>query len=250
MRLILPVLLSSALLCAAFPALAAQHLMSIREVYVGPASDPSAQYVMLQMYSADQNQVAGHSVRIYNATDTIVGSFTFGTNVANGQNQAFILIATPEAATRFNITPDLSMNTTTRLTPAGGKVCFETFDCFSWGNYSGDRTNPAVSGTPFEAAAGLAADRAARRDISAGNSTQLESTDDTGDSAADFDSVANPIPRNNAGSTGTAPGSGDDGDGGYGGNTGGSGGGSGYGGGGALSLLSVLILLLGWAHRR
>jgi hypothetical protein len=230
------------LLGVAAPAAATFHLMSIREVYVGPADDASAQYVELQMYSSGQNFVQGHSLTFYGPTGTLLGTVTFAADVPNGANQDYILVATAEAEAKFGIDADLMM--TALIDPAGGKVCFEDVDCFSWGNYSGGSTTPSPSGNPFNPAGGLTPDSAALRDISGGsNASQLDAADDTDDSAADFDFAAAPNPTNN--------GPADPGGGGcetY--NCGGGGGGGGYGGGGALSLFGSLLLLLALGRGR
>lgn len=217
----------------AMPAFATFHLISIREVYVGPAGDPNAQYVELQMYSTGENQVQGHALTVYGPTGTLVGTLTFPADVVNGASQAYILIATTQAVTKFGIAADLTM--TALLDPAGGKVCWADVDCFSWGNYSGGSTTPSPSGTPFNAAGGLTADTAVRRDISGGTSASLlDANDDTDDSAADFDFAGAPDPMNNAVGAG-----------------GGGGGGGGYGGGGgALPASASLLLLLAGLVRR
>ena len=181
---------------------AAFHLMSIKEVFPGTAAAPNARYVMLQMYADGQNFVAGHPVIFYDASGAPTNTFTFTNNVANGSNQATILIATAEAQALFGITPDLMM-TAAAMIPAGGKVCFDTVDCMSWGNYSGSTSGV---GNPFNPSGGLTPGDAARRrtDI-AGSPTTLEFADDTNDSANDF-VVAFPGPRNNANEiTTTAP---------------------------------------------
>lgn len=231
------------LVSAVAPAEAARHLMKVVEVYVGPASDSDAQYIVLQMYAGGQNQVGGHAVQVYNSTDTIVGNFQFASAVPNGANQSKILLATSAAETRFNVSADLAM---TAVIPAsGGKICFDSFDCVSWGNYMGDASNPSPTGTPFNASSGLSAGSAIARDISAGNASQLENGDDTNSSAADFAEASTPQPTNNAGTVGSESSSG-----GSGGSGSGSGGGSGGtamgstggGGGGGLAWLSLLAL--------
>ncbi len=192
-------------LAVAGPLHAAQHLMKIVDIYIGPAEDADAQYVELQMYANGQNQVQGHAVQVYDQTDTIVGSFTFTTPVANGSNQASILIATSAAEQRFGISADLQMSA---VIPAGaGKVCFESFDCMSWGNYVGDANNPSASGTPFGADSGLPAGQSVHRNISDGDPQTLESGDDSNDSATDFVALAQgeATPRNNAGAVGSDP---------------------------------------------
>ena len=133
------------LAAAATPAAATFHLIYIREVYVGPVADPNAQYVELQMYAAGENALQGHALTVYGPTGTLVGTVTFPADVANGANQAYVLIGTTEAATKFGVAADLTM--TALLDPAGGKVCWADVDCFSWGNYSGGSTTPSPSGT-------------------------------------------------------------------------------------------------------
>jgi hypothetical protein len=185
------IILAAILFPAHLPA--AFHLMSIKEVFPGTAAAPNARYVMLQMYAAGQSLVAGHPVIFYDATGAQTNTFTFTNNVPNGSNQATILIATPEAQALFGITPDLTM-TAAAMIPAGGKVCFDVFDCMSWGNYSGSTSGV---GNPFNPSGGLTQGQAARRrtDIF-GSPTTLESLDDTNDSANDF-VFAFPGPRNN-----------------------------------------------------
>ncbi len=194
--------LSSLLLTAlspAAPAHAAFHLMKIAEVFAGTPAAPNARYVVLQMYAAGQSVVGGHSIQVFDSSNTMVGSFTFSGSVGNGANQSKILIATPEAATFFGVSADLTM--TPVIPAAGGKICFDAIDCVAWGNYAGPSTGV---GTPFNAGDGISGQAIARRLDVAGSPTLLEGTDDTGDSANDF-AFATPAPRNNAGSSGTVP---------------------------------------------
>lgn len=191
-----------ALLAAgAVPASASFHLMKIREVFAGAAGNAQAQYVELQMYSSGQNFVTGHKVTIFKADGTPAGEFTFPAGVANGANQATILVATQRAATFFGLTPDLVM--TPVMDPAGGKACFDAIpaDCVSWGSYSG---SAGGTGTPFNKnGGGILKGFAARRAISGGSDPNaLDSGDDTDDSAADFGEVT-PLPKVNAGGTGS-----------------------------------------------
>ena len=191
--LVLAVFLIAADLSAAF------HLMSVKEVYGGSAAAPDARYVVLQMYAGGQNFVAGHSLIFYGATGTEITRFTFTGNVGNGADQATLLIASPEAVTRFGVAVDLSM-TASALLPAGGKVCFDTFDCMSWGSYSGSTDGV---GNAFNPVGGIPAGQAARRRLDVfGSPTNLDFQDDTGDSANDF-RLATPNPVNNANQTTT-----------------------------------------------
>lgn len=175
------------------------HEMKIREVYAGSVVHPSSRYVMLQMYSANQTNLLTHEVTVFDASGALVQTSTFGGPVANGTNQATILVGTSDVTAEFGVVPDLVMAGAV-LSAAGGKACFDAIpaDCVAWGNYSGD---PTGVGTPV-APAGIPSGKAIRRDISAGNASLLQATDDTGDSAADFDPV-DPAPQNNAGTTGT-----------------------------------------------
>ena len=174
---------------------AAFHFMSIKEVFPGTAAAPDARYVMLQMYTSGQNFVTGHSIIFYDAAGVELNRFTFSDIVGNGSDQATILIATAEAQAFFGLTPDLMMSAAA-MAPAGGKVCFDSIDCVSWGSYSG---SSAGSGNPFNPSGGLTQGQAAQRRMDiAGSPTMLDGADDTNDSANDFRPVP-PVPRNNAG---------------------------------------------------
>jgi hypothetical protein len=166
------------------------HLMSIREVYPGSGGAPGAEYVELQMYSAGQNLVKGHSVTFYNAAGGEIGSDPFPQDVPNDQNQRTVLLGTAAAESQFGVTVDAPM-TPERLNPAGGAVCFESIDCVSWGAFAGSL--PAA-GTPAPA---IPDGMALRRTIAPGCPTLLEAQDDHNDSAADF-SIVFPAPRPNS----------------------------------------------------
>ncbi len=187
---------------AAAPAHAVFHLMKVVEVFTGTPAAPNAQYVVIQMYTSGQNLVGGHDVIVYNAAGVEVAGYTFPGSVANGSNQAKILIATPEAVSFFGINADLTMSAT--MMAAGGKVCFDTIDCVAWGAYTGSATGV---GTPFNASGGIPAGRAAIRRLNiAGSPTSLDAADDTNNCANDF-LAGTPAPRNNAGILGAPPGS-------------------------------------------
>jgi cysteine-rich repeat protein len=175
------------------------HLIKIVEMFPGSAVAPNAQYIEMQMYFAGQNFLGNHEVFVYDSVGTQIGVFVFPGSVANGANQASILLATPEAQATFSIAADLAM--TPILPLAGGRICFENpqIDCISWGNYSGSALG---SGTPFNAPFGLVLGKAVQRDL--GGDGVLQATDDTGDSDADFD-YGLPTLRNNANNTGFVP---------------------------------------------
>ena len=182
------------------PAFASFHLMQIVEVFPGTTEQPDAQYIMLQMYFGGQTFVTGHSITVFDATNAPLDIFTFGSDVDNGNNQATILIATPAAQTLFGVMPDLPM--TPMISPGGGKVCYETIDCVSWGSFSGGSISPSPSGTPFNAPTGLVLGMAMRRNLGADGT--LSESDDTNNSATDF-LLAAPVPKNNAGQIGSLP---------------------------------------------
>jgi hypothetical protein len=178
------------LLLTAAPARATFHEMLIREVYSGSGSNSS--YVELQMYASGQSLVNGHFVRVYNASASPIGTFTFTSNVAKGENQRTILVGDDGVEAAFGSKPDL-VNSAFDIPATGGAACFESIDCVSWGSFSGSL--PSSAGTP-EAA--IPAGMAIRRSIGGGTCTgQLDGADDTNNSAADF-TVISPQPRNNA----------------------------------------------------
>ena len=192
------------LICAhvvapAGPAQALFHLIMVTEVGAGTSTAPTAHFIELQMYSSDQRFLTGHQVAVFDASGTELAVFTFTGPVANGANQAYVLLATPQAETEFGVDADFPM--TPVLTPRGGSVCFRSadggsIDCASWGNYSGD---DAATGNPFSPALGLLPGRSMARVTTGGSDAKsLDPGDDTNDSAADFADSA-PSPTNNAG---------------------------------------------------
>lgn len=176
---------------------AAYHFMSVREVAVNPAGADSA-YIELQMYEAGQNLVGGHSVSFYTATGTLLTKLDIPQNadVPSGQNQRTILIgdtATP-------VTPDISypvLSDAVQTYGPGGAACWDTLDCVSWGNFTGNATLPSPAGTPAPA---IPNGQALQRSIAPNCATLLEANDDTDNSATDF-ALVTPAPRNNS----TAP---------------------------------------------
>jgi cysteine-rich repeat protein len=190
-------------LAVSTPAFAIFHDIKVKEVFVGTAANPNAQYVLLQAFNMSQNAVNGHSVLRFAADGTPLTTVTFGSNVGNGADQMTIFVATAEAAALFNITADFTMDAV--LNPAGGKVCWEGStpdDCFAWGAYTGSATGV---GTPYNQTGGLIPGYAAQRrlDICL-NSGELDGCDDTDDSADDFITVI-PHPIKNNGTPGETP---------------------------------------------
>jgi len=189
-----------AALLSTAPASAAFHFIHVKEVFAGSQAHPNAQYILLQAYDGGQNFVAGHSVQTFDAAGVSTGTFTFpGPGpLPNGADQMTIFVATPDAATIFDITADLAM--TPVLSPAGGKVCWNgatPASCVAWGTYAGGDV-----GTPYNQSGGLISGYAAQRrlDICLGI-TQLNACDDTDDSANDWITVV-PHPIKNIGTLG------------------------------------------------
>jgi len=192
-------------LLAASPARANFHLVKVVEVFTGTEAAPDAQYVMLQAYSAGQNVLTGHSVQVYDTDGVLIpgGTFAFSSGVLNSSNQMTILLATSAAQTFFNMSADLTIPAI--LPPGGGMVCWNSVpmpECVAWGGYTGPSTR---IGTPYNSPVGIPPGKAIHRklDICMGAAT-LEACDDTLSSANDFQMVA-PLPRNNAGLSGSAP---------------------------------------------
>lgn len=198
------------LMAAAPQAFAVDHFMNVREVFTGTMGAPDAELVELQMYQPNQDLVEGNIIHVYNAAGTEIRTYTFpnppGTDpgLPNDSNQSTILIGTAEAASFFGVTPDLVV--APGIPAGGGQVCYEDtdnatagiIDCASWGTYGGITGDPFFSGTPFNVAGGIPDGQSMLRDLSGGTSpTLLDASDDTNDSAADFD-AATPDPRNNA----------------------------------------------------
>jgi hypothetical protein len=188
------------LLCAPVPrALADHHFMRIVEVFPGTAALPNAQYVVLQMFSFGQNFVAGHEIRVFDANDTLLGEDAFAANLPNGASQAKILVATPDAVTLLGIAADLTL--TTALPLAGGAVCFDNVDCFSWGSFDDGPGGASGAGMPFAPGTGLTQGQPAVCFLGAHGGPGLQAADCL-DSLADH-VCSTGKPQNNAGAAGT-----------------------------------------------
>ena len=203
------VVLAAAILSglAASPLSANFHFMNIVQVFGGPPAAPNAQYVMLQMWTAGQNVVGGHQLTVYNGDGSLAATLTFppspGGDVANGANQATILIGTAEAQTFFGVTMDLLISPVS-TTGQGLKICWAgTYDCVAIGDYTGSTTGV---GLPFLMGDFSTLALTRRLDVCTGLGATpgLDQCDDTDNSATDF-VLTLPSPRNNAGAVGTIP---------------------------------------------
>jgi hypothetical protein len=146
------------------------------------------------MYASGQEFVAGHVVRTYDASGSLVKANTIGSDAANGDSQRTVLLATPQAEAQFGLQADAPLAPSGQLSPAGGAVCWESLDCVSWGSFSG--STPSSSGSPADPL-GIPDGMALRRTIAPRCPTLLEEADDSGNSASDF-ADAFPAPRPNS----------------------------------------------------
>jgi len=193
MRRALSLFAAAVVMLVSAKASASFHLMKVVEVFAGSTAHPTASYVQLQMYAPGQSFISGHFLHVYaaNGVEIPADLVTFDKSVANANDQSFILIGTADVSTAFGVTPDFTLKAD--LLQAGGAVCYDALDCFSWGNFTGTTSDTSVS--PFAA---LTADKAARRIITGGASaTLLEAADDGNNNAMDFAPV-DPAPKNNS----------------------------------------------------
>ncbi|MEO6197948.1 MAG: hypothetical protein ABIP58_07540, partial [Dehalococcoidia bacterium] len=72
------------------------HLMRIYGVMAGANGDANVQYVELRMTDAGQNFVGTHDICFFDATGAPYARFTFPSMVANGADEASILVGTTE----------------------------------------------------------------------------------------------------------------------------------------------------------
>jgi Ca2+-binding RTX toxin-like protein len=178
---------------------ASYHQNLIREVHEGGAT---GDYVELQAYAAGENLVAGKYINTYDGGGGLSSSTLLPNNVANGANQATILIAhdasTPGADV---INPGLNVINT------GGTVCYSespvgtapALDCVAYtsGPTMFPTPPPSPYGTPVTLPGGDLTGSTLIRSIARGCPTSLDAADDTNDSAADF-SVGAGTPRGNS----------------------------------------------------
>lgn len=176
------------------------HLIKVREVHPSSGQDS---YVELQMYAGSQTFLNGHAVTVYDAAGALVHSSTFSSGVANGLNQATVLIGDSGVQSSFGVAPDL-VDSSLAIPAAGGAACWNAgglpADCVAWGNFSGGVALQTATGATVGSPAspgGITAGKAIRRSIEPGCPTLLEEADDSDSSATDFGEVT-PAPRNNA----------------------------------------------------
>jgi hypothetical protein len=172
------------------------HENLITEVHQGVGD--TGDYVELQAYAAGQNLVGGHYIVNYDGGNGTFSTFQFPSNVANGANQATILVAHDASTIGADFT---SINL--RVVNTNGATCFldttvplSGLDCVDWGIPMGG-TLPSQAGSPvLNNATGLADNTSISRNITRGCATALDLADDTNNSVADF-ALAAASPRAN-----------------------------------------------------
>src|SRR5215217_130567 len=169
--------------------------MKISEVFPGTNAAPDKAFIELQMYAAGQNQVAGHSVTVYNGAGTVTATVPMTSAVANAESQRTILLGDIDVTNR-----DFPANVGTLIVRAGGAVCFgdaQPPDCVAWGNFSAPGALPGAVGIPI-LPGGIPNESSITRSIAPNCPTLLEAADDTDNSAADFVETTAESPRSNA----------------------------------------------------
>jgi hypothetical protein len=174
------------------PARATFHEVLISELYPGSTAAPQSSFLELQMYSAGQNFVGGHTITLYQADGSPIHTFAFpGDLPGNGVNQQTMLVGDSAVAEAFGVTPDL-VDAGFNIPAAGGAACWDGLDCVSWGSFSGQTAPPG--GVPVDQG-GIPDGKAIERRITAGScSNWLDPADDTDDSDSDFfDATPSPV---------------------------------------------------------
>ena len=190
--------ITSSLVVAA-SAQATYHENLIREVHEGGVT---GDYVELQAYAAGQNQVGGKYINTYDGGGTLLTSTLIPANVANGANQATILIAHDASTSGADV-----VSSGLNVVNTGGTVCFSTspvgaaaaLDCVAYtsGPTMFPTPPPSPYGTPVSLPGGDLTGKTLVRSIARGCATTLDAADDTNNSSADF-TVGTGIPRGNA----------------------------------------------------
>jgi hypothetical protein len=194
---------AAAMLLSLTPAAQADHHeVKITEVFPGTTEDPAAEFVEIQMFLLGQNLLSQADLVFYNAGGTALIPPLELADVANGQNQSTLLVATPEIETP-SLQADVEYGTAV-LANAGGGVCivsevgFGTLDCVAWGTATVTGAGPPETAIPNGSSI--------VRDIEPGCNTLLERADDTGSSLADFaPALPTPQPNSEAGPNSTCP---------------------------------------------
>jgi hypothetical protein len=207
--------MSVATMAVTSPAFATFHLMQIEQVIGGVNGDTTLQAIQLRMRTGGQNLVSASQLRVFDAAGANpVMIIDILTDVPNGALGDRVLIASPNFASTFGVTPDFTM---TNLIPvsylAAGKLAFEAngggFVAWNlaWGGaaYTGTNTgsepandadlnfNPPFAG-PLASATGQA--------VQFQGAANAQSTNNAANYAL---TAGNATFTNNAGQSGTVP---------------------------------------------
>ena len=155
--------------------------IKIRKVADG-APGPGPVFVELQMFTAGQTDLAGHTLSYWQPgpsgpVQSQVYTFPSGV-VLDGTNQRRILVSGNTwdgVAADFPGSFDFTGFT-------AGAICFDDTDCVAWGAFTGSASLPSPVGTP----AAIYGDAAIERHITGNCATMLEAADDTNNSLVDF----------------------------------------------------------------
>jgi len=120
-------LMSVAMMAVTSPAFATFHLMQIEQVIGGVNGDTTLQAIQLRMRAGGQNEVSASQLRAFDATGANpVLIIDITSDVPISAVGSRVLIASPNFAATFSVTPDFIM---TNLIPvsylAAGKLAFE-----------------------------------------------------------------------------------------------------------------------------
>src|SRR5262249_29475532 len=171
------------------------HLNLIREVHEGGLAGPD--YVMLQSYAAGENLVAGKHIVTYDPSGNVFSDYTIPSNVANGANQATILISNGPFAGADFVAGSGTGPGNLSIFDTGGTVCYTdspttvSLDCVAYVGSNASTMFPASPpaspyGTPVSLGGKDLSNTSLVRTTGRGCPTLLEAVDDTNNSAADF----------------------------------------------------------------
>jgi hypothetical protein len=175
---------------------ATYHENLVTEIHQGSGIQ-TGDFVELQAYAAGQNFVKDRYVATYDGGGGLLTQVQFPANLANGANQAHILVAHDVSTPGADV-----VDATLNVVNTGGYVCFTDtvlttgLDCVASGHVSG-LPSVSPSGTPAPVGAALTDAQSLTRSIARGCATTLDLADDTNNSAADF-ALAAPTPTGNA----------------------------------------------------
>ena len=120
--LVLSVLIAgTGVLVSAQDASAAFHIMRVYNIMGGANGDSNIQFVELRMADPGQNFIGTHDICFYDASGAPYARFTFPASVANGSDEASILVGTSEFDTNWVAgSPDVTFSAMNTVAIASG----------------------------------------------------------------------------------------------------------------------------------